>query len=105
MAAGLYDKVVTIQRPQTLKNDFGEETVEYVDKYQVRARIVHQTGSVDVENGEILHNYRKKIEMYRFIDIRLTDYLKFDDNQFRVIDIDENRQLNKKTLIVELVND
>ena len=105
MGAGLYDKLVVISRPQTFKNDFGEEETRLVDKYKVKVRIVHQKGSIDVENSEILHNYTKTVEMYRFIDCKDTDILKFDGHEWRVLDLDDSRELNRKTLVIEQVNE
>lgn len=105
MSAGLYDKVVIIQRPTTIKNEYGEAETQYVDKYKIRARIVHQKGSLGAINEEIQHVYTKTIEMYRFIDVKDTDYLKFDNHQWRILDLDDSRERGNKTLVVEIVND
>lgn len=105
MSAGLYNKTVVISRPETLKNEYGEEETRLVDKYKTKVRIVHQKGSIDVENSEILHNYTKTVEMYRFVDVKDTDILKFDDHQWRILDLDDSRELNKKTLVIEQVNE
>jgi head-tail adaptor len=105
MSAGLYDKIIVIQRPTTIKNEYGEAETQYVDKYKVRGRIVHKSGSLGVSNDEILHSYTMTIEMYRFIDVKDTDYLVFDNHQWRVLDLDDSRERGNKTLVVEIVND
>ena len=51
MRAGLLDTEVKILRPEITRNAFGEQEEEYKDHYTTKARVLHNSGSRDVQNG------------------------------------------------------
>ena len=80
MRAGLLDTEVKILRPEITRNAFGEQEEEYKDHYTTKARVLHNSGSRDVQNGEILHTYIKTLEVWKYVDVVETDFIEFDGN-------------------------
>ena len=105
MKAGLLDTEVKILRPELSRNAFGEQEEEYKDHYTTKARVLHNSGSRDVQNGEILHTYIKTLEVWKYVDVVETDYIEYDGKQYRILSIEPDKVQQKKTITIELIND
>ena len=105
MQAGLLDTQITILRPEISRNEFGEQTEEYKPHYKTKARVLHNSGQRDIENGEILHNYIKTIEIWQYVGITETDWIEYDGKKYRIIEIEPDKRQMKKIIRIELVNE
>ena len=105
MRAGLLDTEVKILRPEITRNAFGEQEEEYKEHYQTKARVLHNSGSRDVQNGEILHTYIKTLEVWKYVDVVETDFILLDGKQYRILSIEDDKTQQKKIITIELIND
>lgn len=105
MRAGLLDTDIEITRPVTSKNQFGEKELEYQFHYQTKARVVYNSGNRALENGEILYNYSLSLEVYDYVDVADTDHVTYEGQEYRILSIEHDKHLMKKTLRVEKVNE
>lgn len=104
--AGLLTKPITILKPVSETNEFGELVQDYEFKYKTRARVLHDNGSRATENGEIFYPYQKTFNIRSYVPITEYDLIVFESKRYRVITI-ENRieDNNDKLVITELIND
>ena len=105
MRSGLLTEQIKILRPEITRNAFGEQEEEYKDHYTTKARVLHNSGSRDVQNGEILHTYIKTLEVWKYVDIVETDFNEIDGKQYRILSIEDDRTQQKKIITIELIND
>lgn len=105
MKAGLLQELIDIYTPTTIKNDYGEETTSYVWKCSTRARLVHDNGNREIENNEVVFNHVKTFNVRIYVDVHNLDRIKWNDEYYRILDIEPDRKLQQKTIKVELIND
>ena len=105
MKGGLLQEVIQVITPVVTKNSYGEETTEWQEKLTLRANLTHNTGTRTNTNGEIFYTNTKIFEVRFYADIDEYDRIIFEDKIYRIINIEPNRKVQKKTIISELVND
>lgn len=105
MRSGLLDTEVKILRPEITRNAFGEQEEEYKDHYTTKARVLHNSGSRDIQNGEILHTYIKTIEVWKYVDVIETDFIVLNGKQYRILEIEPDKVQQKQIITLELIND
>jgi len=105
MRAGLLKELIQIITPQLEINDFGEQTTEWVNKYETRARLIHTNGGRVNSNGEIFYSHMKTFEVREYVPIDDFDRIVWNDKQYRILDIEPDDDQMKKIIRVELVND
>lgn len=105
MKAGLLDTEVKILRPEITRNAFGEQEEEYKDHYTTKARVLHNSGTRDIQNGEILHTYIKTIEVWKYVDVIETDFIVLNGKQYRILEIEPDKVQQKQIITLELIND
>jgi len=105
MRAGLLTRPITILTPETTINEFGEQVQEYKLKYKTRARVLHDSGSRDIMNGEIFYPYRKSFDVRSYVPVNEFDIIEFEDKRYRIITIDNRiEHTNDKVIVTELIN-
>lgn len=105
MRAGLLYEPITILQSQITRNEYGEETTVWVNKYETKARLLHLNGNRVNENDEIVHNYMKSFEVRYYVPVDDYDRVRWNGKDYRVIDIEPNKEQMKQTIRVELIND
>lgn len=104
MRAGILNEVINILRLQQSTNDFGEQFDMYVPCCNTRANITPVSGGRTDENHEIFYAHTYKFIIRRYIKIGEFDRIQWQDKQYRVLNIDDDRALNQKIITAELVN-
>lgn len=105
MRAGLLDTPITILRPTTTQNEFGEMVQTYDKLKTTRARVIHNGGTRGLENTEVFYGYRKVFEVWKHLDIKETDIIIYNDEKWRILSIDLDKQQLKKTISTELIDE
>lgn len=104
MQAGLLNELIEIYKPELTINEYGEQVQTFVKSYETKARVIHSSGSRNIENNEIVNNYSKTLQLRYYVDINETYQIKYQGKMYRVTSIEEVRQYNYKEIIVELIN-
>ena len=104
-AAGIFKDIITIKRPRTTKNAYGEEVVEYDTIWNTRARVVHTGGNRTNENESIFYTSLKTLEVRDYVPVDYYDHISFMNKEWRVLDIEPFEKQQKKHIKIELVND
>lgn len=104
MQAGLLREIIEIYEPKVIINSFGEQEQEYILLQQTKARVIHSSGSKSVENNEIVSNYSKTFHVRMYVPMNETYQIRYQDNKYRVISIENVTQYNYKEIIAERIN-
>jgi len=105
MRAGLLTEPIQIIENEIVVNDFGEETSEWVLKYETKARVVHDGGTRTNENDEIYYTGLKTFEVRFYVPITDFDRIVWNGTTYRILNIDPNKEKQKLTIRAEKVND
>lgn len=105
MRAGLLTERINVLQPVVTTNDYGEETTTWQNVYNTKARLVHTGGNRMNVNNEIFYNYTKTFQIRSYVPIQEYDRILWDGKQYRILDIEPDRQQQQITVKTELVND
>lgn len=105
MIAGKLSEHIEIYSPNVVRNEFGEQHIEYILKNETKANKVNLRGSRTVENNEVVYNYVKLFEVRIYVDVNEFDRIKYDSKFYRILNIDKDKELQKITIECELVNE
>ena len=104
MQAGILDTEITILKLSTTVSEYGDQTETYTDGATTRAHIEQIGGGRTDANNEVDYIYRKRIQVRRYVDVGDYDRIRLNGKVYRILDIADDRIINKKTLTIELVN-
>ena len=105
MRAGLLKEQIEIITPQITTNDYGEQTTEWVSKYQTRAKLVHTSGGRAEYNDEVFYAHVKTLEVRDYVPVDDFDRIVWNKKQYRILDIEPDTAQMKYIIRVELVNE
>lgn len=105
MQAGILNEVITILMKHITKNDFGEEKETLVERYITRAKVIYNNGGRTNENKSIFHPYTKSFQVRYYVPVDDYDIIEWNGKQYRVLDVESNREYQYKMINTELVND
>lgn len=105
MIAGMLKEIVTIKRASIVKNSFGEEVETWNDVTTTRA-FVKQTSSQRTENNnEITYDFTKEFRVRYYVNVQPYDILVWNNQRYRILQLDKQKELQQITLITQLIND
>lgn len=104
MRAGTLTESIDILKVQVTTNEFGEQFDQYLPAFSTRAEVKSVGGGRVDENNEIFYEYRKVFKVYRYVDVDDFDRIMWKCKQYRILNIDENKPENSKTITCELIN-
>lgn len=103
--AGLFNEPIEIYKFFRVKNDYGEEVVDREKIFSTRAKVGHTSGSRTVINNEIQYPYIRNFVLRIYAPVFEECYIKYKKKFYRVIGIDEDREMQQKVVIAEEVNE
>lgn len=83
----IYELVIT-------KSPYGDTNREWQKKYSTRARVNYSSGTRTMENDEIFFSVDREFIMRHYVPIVDTDIIVWNNEKWRVLTIDHNRQYN-----------
>ena len=104
MRAGQLTDLITILRHSVRQNDFGEQFDTYIPTSTTRANVEPLSGRRADVNSEIFYEHTYRFTIRRYVNVSDFDHIKWKDNEYRILNIDDDNYLNQKVLIAELVN-
>lgn len=106
MRAGLLNDNCKLLVPVTTKNEVGELVTEYVCASHMKCRVIYGSGYRSTENiGEIVHNKTQIFEVRIYHVIDNYDFIEWNGQRYRVVDVTADNQQRKKVITTEKVND
>lgn len=106
LRAGLLTQPIKILTPQSEINEYGEKVQEYKLKYTTRARVLHDNGTRENNNGEIFYPYQKTFNVRGYVPVDEFDLIEYKGKRYRITTIDDRLEdFNDKLIITDLIND
>jgi len=104
MRAGILNEKIQILKLVHETNEFGEAFDLYTPCCNTRAEVTPLSGGRTDENNEIFYAHTYRFVIRRYVKVGDFDRILWKGNQYRILNIDEDRIMNNKTINAELVN-
>lgn len=104
-AAGKLKENIEIYENTITKDEYGQEVETKTLKATTKAELKHNSGNRNIENNEIIHNYNKTFIVRFYVNVGDYDIIKWENNYYRVLDVEPNRDYQYKTINTEKIND
>ena len=105
MRAGLLTESIEIYEKTLVRNDYGEESENWVLKYSTKARLVHDGGGRVIQNDEVFYTHAKTFQVRSYVPVRDYDRIKWNGNYYRILNIEIDKRINNITIKAELIDD
>lgn len=105
MKAGLLNEPIAVYKSVITKDEYGQEKTDWVEKCKTRARLKHDSGDRTIENNEVVFNHTKTFEVRKYVQVADTDRIYWNNQRFRILNIEPDRILQSKIIKTELIND
>ena len=105
MYAGQLKEPIEIYSVTNTADDYGGSTSYMTLSYTTRAKVGHIGGSRVVLNSEIQFPYQKNFVIRYYVPVKDTDVIKYNSSYYTILSIDENKDMQMKTIITEIEND
>lgn len=105
MQAGLLKYNVKIEEPIIVKDNYGSETTVWQLWKNIKADIKYNSGSRELQNSEIVYNSNVSFIIRYYNEVNEKMRIEYDSKKYRIISIEADQRLQKKTIITELINE
>lgn len=105
LRAGLLSDKITIQRAQTVKDDFGGTKTVWQDLYTTRTRKTYRSGNRVNENNEIIFAYTKTFTVRRYVPVQERDRVLWNGQKWRILSLEPSRDKQSIEIVTELINE
>lgn len=106
MQAGLLNEIIIWESPETFRNEYGEERIQWIHRATTKAAVKWQGGNRTVENQAVTFNNYLQFTVRAYHDIKQTDRIIWKGQHYRIISPPEDRKAEQcKVINVELINE
>ena len=105
MQAGLLKYVINIQTVIIDKDEYGAETEQWQNVIQTKADVRYLNGSKTLQNGEIININQLQFIVRHYLNISEQMRIVYEEKKYRILSINNDRLMAKKTIIAELIKD
>ncbi len=103
--AGLLNEIISLWKPTTVINDYGEREESFELFYMTRARVLNDGGSRTVTNDEIVFPYSKTFQVRYYVPVTDTMQVEWQNKRYRIISTEKRRDENDIMIKTELINE
>ena len=106
MRAGLLNSVIAVDKPTVVADDFGANSLNWEQHISsTRAKVTYSSGTRANENNEIIFAYEVifTVRIYHQINERMR--IIWEGRKYRILSIEENKELQQLTIKTELINE
>jgi head-tail adaptor len=104
MRAGQLTELITILRHNVVVNEYGEQRDTYTSIGTTRANVEPLSGGRADVNSEIFYEHTYRFTIRKYVNIGDFDHIMWNNKEYRVLNIDDDRYLNQKVVNAELIN-
>ena len=103
--ARLLPDLKKIQKPTVAVDGYGANDIKWNDYIETRANVTYQSGNRVNDNNEVTFAYQVSftIRLYHDIDERMR--IIYKNKKYRILSIEESKQIQKLTIRAELINE
>ena len=104
MESGKLIEQIQILRLQQTTNEFNEQFDMYCPCCVTRADVQPVSGGRNDINNEVFYEHTYRFTVRRYVDVDDFDRILWNNKQYRILNIDDDKRLNQKIINAELVN-
>lgn len=103
--AGILTEIIKIQKPTVAVDGYGANDIKWHDYITTRANVTYQNGNRVNDTNEVTFAYQVSftVRLYHDIDERMR--IIYRNKKYRILSIEESRQIQKLTIRAELINE
>lgn len=106
MQAGRLNEKITIQRQKYSKGEYGDQKIqEWYDLKDTKACVRYISGGRVDENNELFFGNNTIFEIRIYHDIQNLDRIKWDNQLYRIMNIEKDKIVQRKIITTELINE
>lgn len=105
MNAGDLKEVVRIFKPSITKNEYGEQLQDYKEVYKTKSQVKYNSGNRNISNDEVITNYTKIFIVRHYIDVKENYIIEWNNQRYKILSIENNKQQYYKQILTELINE
>ena len=105
MQAGLLKYVIDIQTVIIDKDEYGAETEQWQNVITTKADVRYLNGSKTLQNGEIINLNQLQFIVRHYLNINEQMRIIYEEKKYRILSVNNDKSMMKKTIIAELIND
>ena len=105
MQAGLLKYVIDIQAVNNSKDEYGAETEQWQNVIQTKTDVRYLNGSKTLQNGEIINLNQLQFIVRHYLNINEQMRIIYEEKKYRILSVNNDKSMMKKTIIAELIND
>lgn len=105
MNAGRLKYIIIIQSPEITQNEYGANSINWIDKIIARSDFQNNSGNRVNENGEIIFSYEKIFTIRYYHNINERDRIKFGNDYYRILSLEKEKDKQFIKINTELIND
>ena len=94
MNSGQLKDRIYIYEQQISRTPYGNTSRKWVCKYTTRARVNYSSANRDINNDEIFYTVEREFIVRHYVPVVETDIIVWNDQKWRILSIDRNRQYN-----------
>lgn len=106
MRAGRLTEIISVEKPTQWSNEYGATSIQWENFIgKTRAEVTYSNGNRRNENNEIIFAYEVTftVRIYHQINERMRIIWK--NKKYRILSIEENKELQSLTIKTELINE
>lgn len=105
MQAGTLKEVVTVRKQSWTVSEYGEQKTEtWTDAFKCRAHVKRMSGGRENEVGELFFASNVVFSVRIYQDIGRLDRIVWNDDEYRILDIFNDKSVQRLVITTELVN-
>lgn len=105
LRAGELNDIITIQRKEVIRNEYGANTIRWVDVTHTRAKVIEDWGNRTNENNEIVHNYKTNFIIRLYHNVKDDMRVVWRDQHYLILNVFREVYNQSITLVTELINE
>ena len=106
MRAGLLNEIIQVEQPVTTPNEYGANYIQWKTFIsRTKAQVTYTSGNRLNENNEIIFAYEVVFTMRIYHQINERMRIIWKNKKYRILSIEENKQLQTLTVKTELINE
>lgn len=96
---------IEIYRQVVARSASGAANISYEYRCSTRAHIRYASGSRTVENNEIFYDVDRQFVVRHYVPVEETDIIHWNNQRWRILSIDRNREWNDIIIQTTLINE
>lgn len=105
MKAAQLNERIEIYKQVITRTTSGAANISYEYKCSTRARVNYASGNRTIDNDEIFYNVDRQFIIRHYVPVVDTDEIRWNNQRWRILSIDKNREYHNIQISTTLINE